>query len=226
LNYVEVCYLSEKGISLFVNQIGFEDLTGLIWSKVVSRLKGIVKPSVRSHRFWQPLPSQILETYPSILSEFAECRWKLLYRGSDDGFGASNFHKKCDGIANTVTIILSTTGCIFGGFTPVAWDSTSGYKPDPTNQSFVFRIKNRLQSEPCKFQLSNPSCAIHCTSSNGPTFGNGHDIKVADSCNQNNSSYTNLGNGYANDTGIDGKQVFTGEQYFKVKEIEVFTITE
>jgi hypothetical protein len=27
-----------------------------------------------------------------------------------------------------------------------------------------------------------------------------------------------------NDTGINGQQVFTGEQYFTVKEIEVFTI--
>jgi hypothetical protein len=39
-----------------------------------------------------------LETYPSVLSEFAKHRWKLLYRGSDDGFAGSNFHKKCDGI--------------------------------------------------------------------------------------------------------------------------------
>jgi hypothetical protein len=167
-----------------------------------------------------------LETYPSILSEFAECRWKLLYRGSDDGFGASNFHKKCDGIANTVTIILSTTDRIFGGFTPVSWDSTSGYKPDPTNQSFVFRIKNTRQSDPRKFQLSNPSRAICCSPSWGPTFGNGYDIAVADCCNQNTNSYTNLGKAYANDTGIDGKEVFTGEFNFTVKEIEVFTITE
>jgi hypothetical protein len=48
---------------------------------------------------------------------------------------------------------------------------------------------------------------------------------VADNCNTNTSSYTNLGSAYVNDTGITGTTVFTGEQYFTVKEIEVFTIT-
>jgi hypothetical protein len=48
---------------------------------------------------------------------------------------------------------------------------------------------------------------------------------VADNCNANTNSYTNLGKGYVNDTGITGNAVFTGEQYFTVKEIEVFSIT-
>jgi hypothetical protein len=167
-----------------------------------------------------------LETYPSILEEFANRGWKLLYRGSDDGFGASNFHSKCDGIANTVTVILTTTGCIFGGFTPVAWKSPDGYKPDSTSQSFLFRIKDSRNSAPRKFALSNPSQAIQYYASYGPRFGNGADISVANGCNENTSSYTNLGNAYVNDTEIDGTQVFTGENYFKVKEIEVFKIAE
>jgi hypothetical protein len=48
---------------------------------------------------------------------------------------------------------------------------------------------------------------------------------VADSCNANTSSFTYLGNGYVNDTGIDAAAVFTGEYHFTVKEIEVFAIT-
>jgi hypothetical protein len=149
----------------------------------------------------------------------------MLYRGSDDGFGGSNFHSKCDGIGNTVTVILTTTGCIFGGFTPVAWDSKGSYKPDSTNQSFLFRIKDSRNSAPRKFTLSNPSYAILCQLSYGPRFGNAA-ISVADCCNQNTNSYTNLDNAYVNDTGIDGTQVFTGEYHFTVKEIEVFNITE
>jgi hypothetical protein len=39
------------------------------------------------------------------------------------------------------------------------------------------------------------------------------------------SNHTNLGGADANDTGIDGKQVFTGEKYFTVKEIEVFSVS-
>jgi hypothetical protein len=49
---------------------------------------------------------------------------------------------------------------------------------------------------------------------------------VADSCNQNAGSYTSPGSAYVNDTGIDGAQVFTGQQSFTVKDIEVFSITD
>jgi hypothetical protein len=48
---------------------------------------------------------------------------------------------------------------------------------------------------------------------------------VADNCNANISSHTNLGQGYVNDTGITGKAVFTGKYNFTVKEIEVFAIS-
>jgi hypothetical protein len=86
-------------------------------------------------------------------------------------------------------------------------------------------VKNSGNIEPHKFKLSNASYAIYSHSSYGPTFGNNKDIYVADNCTANNNSYTYLGGGYVNDTGITGTTVFTGEQYFTVKEIEVFTIT-
>jgi hypothetical protein len=54
--------------------------------------------------------------------------WTLLYRGTEHGFRVSHFHNKCDGKPNTVTIILTTNGFIFGGFTPVAWNSNSASK--------------------------------------------------------------------------------------------------
>jgi hypothetical protein len=49
-------------------------------------------------------------------------------------------------------------------------------------------------------------------------------ICVYDKCNENNSSYTYLDSTYVNDTGIAQNQVLTGEQYFTVKEMKVFTI--
>jgi hypothetical protein len=150
----------------------------------------------------------------------------LLYRGSDNGFAASNFHNRCDEIANTLTVILTTNGCIFGGFTPIAWDSKGAYKPDSTKESFLFQIKDSRDSAPRKFALSNSSYAIYCNESYGPTFGHGHDIHVSDCCNQNANSYTRLGCGYMNDTELNEYEVFTGGRLFTVKEIEVFKITE
>jgi hypothetical protein len=31
--------------------------------------------------------------------------WKLIYKGSKDGFSANSFHKKCDSVSNTMTIM-------------------------------------------------------------------------------------------------------------------------
>ena len=40
---------------------------------------------------------------------------KLIYRASRDGFGADEFHSKCDGKRDTLSIIQTTNGYVFGG---------------------------------------------------------------------------------------------------------------
>jgi hypothetical protein len=221
-SYLEVSLLSSDGLSLFVDQLPFDELTVDIWSKVVDRLKGICKSDLRSrrHRF----ESSILQTIPDILSEFRWNQWKLLYLWTADGFSSSIFHSKGDGHPNTVTVIETTKDFIFGSFTPIAWDSTNSNKPDSSERSFVFTLKNPRDSAARKFALKDPTCAIHCHSSRGPSFGGWNDIHIADVRNANTTSCTNLGCEYVNDTGISGTEVFTGERHFTAKEIEVFTI--
>jgi hypothetical protein len=147
---------------------------------------------------------------------------EIALSGSRDGFQASDFHGKCNGWANTVTIIETTKDFIFGGFTPLAWDSSGSYKLDRNEATFLFTATKT--SEGRRFLLSNPALAIYCHSDYGPTFGGGHDIYVASACATNPNSYTNFGNSFTNDTGINGKEVLTGEHCFIVKEIEVFAI--
>jgi hypothetical protein len=173
----------------------------------------------------QSFQSTILTSIPTILNEFSMKKWTLLYRGTVHGFRSSDFHQHCDGHANTITLILTTKGFIFGGFTPLEWDSSSGWKVDNSRNSFLFTVKNPRNSDGQKYAISIPSRAINCYSSYGPTFGNVHDIYVANDCNASTTSYTNLGTDYVNDTGIAGTQVFTGEKHFTVQEIEVFSIT-
>jgi hypothetical protein len=226
--YIEVKNLTEEGISLFVEHLPFDELTESIWRRIVDRLCGSKSSESLTERYRGTVgfESLIVKDYPRILEEFERKKWKLLYRGSRDGFRVSNFHAKCDGQSNTLTLIETTKGFIFGGFTPLVWDSTTNnYKPDSSQKSFLFTLKNARNIEPRKFKLSSGSNAIYCHSSYGLTFGGNHDLTVADSCNANTNSYTNLGHAYVNDTGITGTAVFTGEQYFTVKEIEVFTIT-
>jgi hypothetical protein len=72
--------------------------------------------------------------------------------------------------------------------------------------------------------MAGTANAIYCGGGYGPMFGSGNDIRVADGCNANSNSFTNLGTTFTNDTGIDGTRVFTGERHFTVKDIEVFVI--
>jgi hypothetical protein len=53
-----------------------------------------------------------------------------------------------------------------------------------------------------------------------------YDIGVSGNCDINAQSGSFLGVSSANDTGLDGKAVLTGSQFFTVKIIEVFEIAD
>jgi hypothetical protein len=162
-----------------------------------------------------------------LFEDFKKKQFTLLWRGSRDGFGASDFHNRCDRHPNTLTVILDTDGNIFGGFTPVEWESGWKEKGDPSLKSFIFTLKNPHNVPARRFALKAEKTdqAIRCYSSHGPYFLGG--IAVSDNCNANTDSFTKFfGNTYTNDTGLDAKTFFTGSSKFQVKEIEVFEIPD
>jgi hypothetical protein len=166
----------------------------------------------------------IVTEFPGIFERFRDKEFRLLYRGSRDGFGAANFHSRCNGHPHTVTLISSTDGWIFGGYTPVAWNSTNSWLPDSTRQSFVFTITNPHNLPARVFIQKAEANAICDNAGYGPIFGNGDDLCVGDNCRNTNNSYSNLGKVYDNDTQIAGNQVLTGAPNFTVQEIEVFEL--
>ena len=97
--------------------------------------------------------SLILSNQQSIglihLCEFnSNDKFKLLYRASKHGFDANDFHSKCDGHANTLTILKANeSSFIFGGFTSIAWDVSGQWKSDPN--AFLFSLTNK-DKKPCK----------------------------------------------------------------------------
>ena len=104
----------------------------------------------------------------------------MLYRGSRDGFGADMFHAKCDGKLKTLTIVKSTNGNIFGGYTAVAWDQSWSYKHDPN--AFLFSLVNK-DNQPFKFKYNGNGKAIECHPNNSAIFGDGHDLFIASDAN-------------------------------------------
>jgi hypothetical protein len=158
-------------------------------------------------------------------------RFNLLWRGSRDSFTSEEFHRRCDGHANTLTLILDTDGNVFGGFTPVEWESSGKFKGDDSLRSFLFTLRNPHGVPPRKFALKadKKQYAIYCNSGYGPRFGWCGDILVYDNCNTNRDSYTRIGTHYgdrtyANDTAFE--YFLTGAEKFTVKEIEVFQVTD
>jgi hypothetical protein len=173
------------------------------------------------------LDSLIAPAFPSFFNETV--KFTLIYRGSRDGFRAGDFHAKCDGIENTLTIIQTTHGFVFGGFTPLKWSSgwTRTSKADTTGRSFLFTVKSPHPIGPKSFPLkpNGDKIGIYCDSGRGPCFGYGCDLSVSNDCSSNEKSYTTkFGTSYANTTKIPSDRVFTGTRTFVVKEMEVFVV--
>ena len=74
----------------------------------------------------------------------------LIYRASRDGFEAFNFNAKCDNKPNTLVIIKSTNGNVFGGYTEQSCSSEVYYKDD--RNSFIFSLINKL-NKPIKIKM-------------------------------------------------------------------------
>jgi len=91
----------------------------------------------------------------------------LLFDTSKEGSHASTFHDRCDGEGPTVTIVETTLGVMFGGYTDVSWASNNAMAAD--TDAFVFRLRpSRLIF---KMRSSSGANAIYRHSSYGPYFG-------------------------------------------------------
>ena len=66
--------------------------------------------------------------------------WKLLYRGSRDGFDPRFFHSKCDKMKNNLTVIKSESSNVFGGYLEyIAGNSNS-------NKTSLFNFGNTFKN--------------------------------------------------------------------------------
>ena len=93
--------------------------------------------------------------------------YKLLYRATRDGNNIKTFHNKCDNIMGTLSIVKTTKGMRFGGYTEQLWDSSGGtYKKDSKNICFCFSLDF--------FKIYNfkdsHSSSIYCYYNYGPSF--------------------------------------------------------
>ena len=158
-----------------------------------------------------------------LISDFFKGTYKepvftLLYRGSRDGPNASTFHRKCDNKGPTLTIIESTKGQRFGGYTDADWKSDEKYVT--SKNSFLFSLDH---NEKYPVKSGQEQYAIKGLKGEGPCFGGGHDLRLsADFKIEESTGYIGFSyevkNKYAKDV--------YGDTAFFVREIEVYGVSE
>jgi len=167
-------------------------------------------------------------------------RFRLIYRATRDGFGASEFHAKTDNYANTLTVAVTGAGYVFAGFTRQLWNVCNCWRND--SAAFLLSLRRNVagfnvKTDAIRFGIIQPEKAIFAGNGYGPTFGDGHDIFVCDYSNVATSiSHSWPGVSYALPSGYSaatqpassllvGCDSFDGARcLFTNTEIEVFAL--
>ena len=132
----------------------------------------------------------------------------LIFRGSRDGFTAAAFHDKCDGVADTITIIQDTSGNVFGCENGFQWNTSPCY----TNNCSLFSLKDRCASNFRDF--NSPDNYNMPVGGFMVAFGSG--LVISECCNENSLSLA------AFDDESNKQFLPAGRNFFKVAEIEVW----
>ena len=92
--------------------------------------------------------------------------YKLLYRCSLHGETTKKFHELCDRFPQTLTVIKTTKGKTFGGYTEQTWKDESQKlgKLKKDEKAFLFSLDNK------KIYNIREQPAIWCHASYGPCF--------------------------------------------------------
>ena len=73
------------------------------------------------------------------LSNEKAIKLKLIYKGSENKFKSDYFHIKCDNVVPTLSLIETTNGNRFGGFTNQTWKGAFIFKKDKSAFIFSYR---------------------------------------------------------------------------------------
>ena len=157
--------------------------------------------------------------------------FKLVYRGTRDGDSAQAFHKRCDKIGQNITLVQTDKDKIFGGFTKCNWEIPEKYLKEMEEEDTESGIRKKDEYSFCftlgseknvyKIYQEGEKEAIFCSPKFGPTFcsnifainnkflkNGGYSTKKKTSCFEGQKEDYEL----------------TGEQNFKIKELEVYEI--
>ncbi|RIB20990.1 hypothetical protein C2G38_2244215 [Gigaspora rosea] len=150
--------------------------------------------------------------------------FKLLLRGTRDGFTKDSYWNLCDKQAQLVVVMkVKGTDEILGGYNPIGWDKSVNYSFKNCNDSFIFSLKNGTIQNSILSRVIQPEYAIYCYNKYGPRFG-GCDLIMSYDFNQDRNCWHQQ---KSYEKRIRNASTFesSGYTYFSV-EYEIFQISK
>ncbi|GBB88624.1 hypothetical protein RclHR1_01520009 [Rhizophagus clarus] len=179
--------------------------SNLITNKIASYIASWIDKKERDH------PTQGFTPYNFSDNPY---EFKLLLRGSRDGFFTKTFLNNCGNKLNTVIITkVKGTDEILGGYNPEIWKPGVSH----TKNSFIFSITSNNLKNVILSRVINSECAISFSDEYGPRFGNDLLFYLKEI----------MGNisGYCQTINYE-KIIRLEKGYFEIEEYEVFQIVK
>ena len=141
----------------------------------------------------------------------------LIYDALKDGDKIDIFHSKCDNKGNTLMIIKTKDGQIFGGFTKTGWKNVKGEDIfDDKAFCFSYNLKKI-------YNIKKPKYALHCQSYDSrPSFGCNSYCFLIQNDFLTNSSISDKMTDYIGEE--KPNEINGGNEYFQIQQMEVFQI--
>ena len=138
-----------------------------------------------------------------------------IYKATEDGDRAEDFHKNCDDNTNIIVLIKTKDGKKFGGYTSIGFNNF--YKSYLDDTTFIFSVDKREIYPNIKGKY-----AIESNENYGPVFS-GDTIKIYDNFLKNGGITTKTGVNYQMNEEF---QLNDGKRSFAIEELEVFEFLE
>ena len=228
----EISIISQSYCALVFGFIRQNDITnamntpeGIIKICLLYAFKVAFKPSILSPDECAELHRMIGKQRNKYASE-----WKLLYKGSRDGYKVKNCHRRCYSRSNVVLIVESKKGNVFGGFTAVGWDmnaESTTFRSDPN--AFLFLIRSKSHDHKHDIFAIKDDCHDEALFHFKPladwgalfAFGRyGYDLRIVQECHLTSNSASCIS--YCFDS--NNSYALDGEHDICVQDIELFQL--
>ena len=153
--------------------------------------------------------------------------FNLVYRATDDGDKARDFHRKCDKIGPNVTFVKTKKDFVFGGFTVKNWEhlkrDINEKKPNLGSASRDARAFGFCVNNQRIYKNERPDeYAIWCNRNFGATFKNNF-FQIFDNCFKKGGYCSKKDNSHFGGQKFD-YEINGGESKFAIDDIEVYEI--